>query len=161
MPEQRYKRIFYYYYYYFIGYCSKKVSDYDYGNFQNGLTPMHLCAQEDRVEVAKILKDHGSKIDSQTKVRLTCSNRLECDPSIVSRFFQAGYTPLHVACHFGQLAMVRFLLEHQADVNIQTRLGFTPLHQAAQQGHTAVVKLLLDHGAQPNVKTTVRPAFEN
>jgi ankyrin len=51
---------------------------------KNGLTPMHLCAQEDRVGVATILKDHGASIDPSTK---------------------AGYTPLHTASHFGQINM--------------------------------------------------------
>ena len=51
---------------------------------KNGLTAMHLCAQEDRVGVAAILKDHGANIDPVTK---------------------AGYTPLHTASHFGQINM--------------------------------------------------------
>ena len=50
---------------------------------------MHLCAQEDRVNVAAILAARGAELDAETK---------------------AGYTPLHVACHFGSLSMVRFLL---------------------------------------------------
>lgn len=49
---------------------------------KNGLTPMHLCAQEDRVNVAEELVKEHAAIDPQTK---------------------AGYTPLHVACHFGAL----------------------------------------------------------
>lgn len=36
---------------------------------------------------------------------------------------QAGYTPLHTACHFGQANMVRFLLEHEASVNATTKVG--------------------------------------
>ena len=62
---------------------------------KNGLAPMHLCAQEDRVNVAAILASNGAELDSETK---------------------AGYTPLHVACHFGSLSMVRFLLlDHQVN----------------------------------------------
>ena len=56
---------------------------------RNGLAPMHLCAQEDRVNVAAILAARGAELDAET---------------------MAGYTPLHVACHFGSLSMVRFLL---------------------------------------------------
>ena len=36
--------------------------------------------------------------------------------------FQAGYTPLHTACHFGQMNMVRFLLQHGASVNSTTKV---------------------------------------
>ena len=37
---------------------------------QNGLTPMHLAAQEDKVPVAEVLVKYGSHIDPQTKVIL-------------------------------------------------------------------------------------------
>ncbi|XP_010765008.1 ankyrin-1-like [Notothenia coriiceps] len=65
-----------------------------------------------------------------------------------------GYTPLHVACHYGNIKMVKFLLQQQANVNSKTKLGYTPLHQAAQQGHTDIVTLLLKHAALPNETTT-------
>lgn len=71
-------------------------------SFQNGLTPLHLCAQEDKVNVAAVLVKNGAKIDPPTK---------------------AGYTPLHVACHFGQINMIRFLLQHGADVNATTSVS--------------------------------------
>jgi len=38
------------------------------GVFQNGLTSMHLAAQEDKVAVAEVLVKYGSQIDPQTKV---------------------------------------------------------------------------------------------
>ena len=75
---------------------------------KNGLTPIHLCAQENKVDVAELLVDSGADCDAETK---------------------AGYTPLHVASHFGQMAMVRFLLEHGVRVDIQNELGYSPLHQ--------------------------------
>lgn len=68
---------------------------------------------------------------------------------------KAGYTPLHVAAHFGQAAMVRFLLSNGASVDSSTSAGYTPLHQAAQQGHTLVINLLLEGKAQPNATTHV------
>ena len=84
--------------------------------------------------MAEVLVRRGAEIDPQTK---------------------AGYTPLHVAAHFGQINMIRFLLAHGSKVDVTTRAGYTPLHQASQQGHNAVVRLLLDNGASPNAKTTV------
>ena len=36
--------------------------------------------------------------------------------------FQMGYTPLHVASHYGNIKLVKFLLQHQADVNAKTKV---------------------------------------
>ena len=33
----------------------------------NGLTAMHLCAQEDRVPVAEVLHTHGADVNAKTK----------------------------------------------------------------------------------------------
>lgn len=63
---------------------------------------------------------------------------------------------MHIACHYGQLNMVRFLLEQGANVDAQTASGYTALHQAAQQGHAVVITLLLQSKASPNIKNMVR-----
>ena len=68
---------------------------------------------------------------------------------------QAGYTPLHVASHFGQMGMVKLLLANEACANAVTTVNYTPLHQAAQQGHSTIVAALLDAGADPNAQTNV------
>lgn len=68
---------------------------------------------------------------------------------------QAGYTPLHIASHFGQLNMVRYLLSQKVNVECSTATGYTPLHQAAQQGNSAIVAILLDSGASPDSKNNV------
>lgn len=81
-----------------------------------------------------------------------------------------------MACHYGNVKMVHFLLKNQAKVNAKTKVGprltsssakedrpifsspqngYTPLHQAAQQGHTHIINLLLHHGAPPNELTNV------
>ena len=102
---------------------------------KNGLAPIHLCAQEDRVNVAEILAAKDVDLNSVTK---------------------AGYSPLHVATHFGSISMVKYLLENQVTVNGQNELGYTPLHQAAQQGHSQIVNLLLETGrASPNTISNV------
>ena len=33
-----------------------------------------------------------------------------------------GYTPLHVASHYGNIKLVKFLLQHKADVNAKTKV---------------------------------------
>lgn len=36
---------------------------------QSGLTPMHLTAQEDRVNASEVLAKHDANLDQQTKVQ--------------------------------------------------------------------------------------------
>lgn len=38
-----------------------------------------------------------------------------------------GYTPLHVGCHYGNIKIVNFLLQHSAKVNAKTKVGALPL----------------------------------
>ncbi len=40
---------------------------------QSGLTPLHLAAQEDKVNVAEVLLNHGADVNPQTKVKHTAS----------------------------------------------------------------------------------------
>lgn len=116
--------------------------------------PLHLCAQEDKVEVAKILVKNGAKVDALTRVSSLLENK-KLESLLLCFFAQAGYTPLHVAAHFGQINMVRFLLSQGANVDNSTAIGYTPLHQAAQQGHVVIINLLLENKAKPNATTNV------
>jgi len=52
------------------------------------------------------------------------------------------------AALWGQLGLVRELLEKGADVKVANRDGNTPLHLAAFMCHQEVVDLLIEHGAQ-------------
>lgn len=74
---------------------------------------------------------------------------------------ETGYRPIHVAAHFGNPSMVRFLIKQNAEVDVKTNQDYTPLHQAAQQGHAHVASALLDgnasHGARTNVINHLPP----
>lgn len=43
-------------------------------------------------------------------------------------FFQMGYTPLHVGCHYGNIKIVNFLLQQFAKVNAKTKVRFYFFH---------------------------------
>lgn len=40
-------------------------------HLQSGLTPLHLAAQEDKVNVAEVLLNHGADVNPPTKVKLS------------------------------------------------------------------------------------------
>jgi ankyrin repeat protein len=70
-------------------------------------------------------------------------------------FSPDGWTPLHLAAHFGQVAMARFLLAEGGLLDEYSRnaLSNLPLHAAvAGQRSVAIVRLLLDEGADPNAR---------
>ncbi|KAF7169918.1 hypothetical protein CNMCM5623_002469 [Aspergillus felis] len=61
-----------------------------------------------------------------------------------------AYTALHYASAQGQNAVVRLLLQHNADANIFGLDGMTALHLAVQNGHAELVQALLEHGIEVN-----------
>lgn len=58
-----------------------------------------------------------------------------------------GFTALHWACYYGQLATVQCLIEVGANINEEAPEMVTPLLLAASGGHHEVVRLLLERGA--------------
>ncbi|HET7179366.1 MAG TPA: ankyrin repeat domain-containing protein [Chryseosolibacter sp.] len=65
-----------------------------------------------------------------------------------------GWTPLHLACHYGQSAIVRLLIDSGADVNTiaANAIGNTPLMAAIAGRNAEIIKLLIDTGADPKIK---------
>lgn len=63
-----------------------------------------------------------------------------------------GWTPLHLAAHFGQKEAAAFLLAKGADVHARSTnpLENTPLHAAIAGRQHTLVALLLQHGADPD-----------
>ncbi|RYP47367.1 hypothetical protein DL769_011319 [Monosporascus sp. CRB-8-3] len=62
--------------------------------------------------------------------------------------------PLHHAAVVGNIAAVRLLLDHGAEVDPTDGQGWTPLHKAVRYGHKEVVEVLLDRGADASARTT-------
>lgn len=65
----------------------------------------------------------------------------------------AGNSALHEAALNGHLSIVKLLISHGANVNIQSYEMFkdTPLVDASANGHLDIVRYLLRHGADPTI----------
>lgn len=67
--------------------------------------------------------------------------------------FQSGFTPLHIASHYGNINVGTLLIDKGADVNFKARNSILPLHVASKWGRTNMVTLLLDNGGLIDGKT--------
>lgn len=63
-----------------------------------------------------------------------------------------GWTPLHLAAHYGNLGTVKLLIEYGADIEAvsQNSIANTPISAAAWGNHLDIVSYLIDRGANVN-----------
>ncbi|KAM8878523.1 ankyrin-2 isoform 3-T3 [Spinachia spinachia] len=105
------------------------------------LPALHIAARKDDTKSAALLlqNDHNADVQSKMMVNRTTE--------------QSGFTPLHIAAHYGNVNVSTLLLNRGAAVDFTARNGITPLHVASKRGNTNMVALLLDRGGQIDAKT--------
>ncbi len=74
--------------------------------------------------------------------------------SVLNEHSSDGYTPLQLACFFGNVDVAQFLVERGADVHAVSRnpMAIRPLHAAVAGSHIDIARLLLAAGADPNTE---------
>eukprot|EP00947_MAST-08B_sp_MAST-8B-sp1_P005330 g5330.t1 len=93
------------------------------------------------------------------------------DPRAVSQIWldkmagqgmQQGMSQLHLACLYGKVRIIRYLLDHRRgdgvvvpDINGGDAAGRTPLHLASLGGHLRAVKTLIDLGADVHAESLI------
>jgi ankyrin repeat protein len=75
-------------------------------------------------------------------------------PDAVNLYADDGFTPLGLACYFGQYEVARYLVLKGANVNQHSHNGFNvyPLHSAAAGNYTNIARMLIENGAEVNIK---------
>ncbi|XP_059392576.1 ankyrin-2b isoform X22 [Carassius carassius] len=104
------------------------------------LPALHIAARKDDTKSAALLLQNDHNADVQSKM-------------MVNRTTESGFTPLHIAAHYGNVNVATLLLNRGAAVDFTARNGITPLHVASKRGNTNMVHLLLDRGSQIDAKT--------
>ncbi|CAF0980387.1 unnamed protein product [Rotaria sordida] len=139
---------------------------------EDGFTPLAVSLQQGHDKVVAILLENDSK---GSKVRLPALHiaakkndtkaaalllQGETQPDLnykeggfVNCTTKSGFTPLHIAAHYGNLEVAQLLITRGADVNYAASQNITPLHVASKWGKENIVKLLLEKGAQIDAKT--------
>ncbi|XP_014795906.1 PREDICTED: ankyrin-3 isoform X10 [Calidris pugnax] len=104
------------------------------------LPALHIAARKDDTKAAALLLQNDHNADVESKM-------------MVNRTTESGFTPLHIAAHYGNINVATLLLNRGAAVDFTARNDITPLHVASKRGNANMVKLLLDRGAKIDAKT--------
>jgi ankyrin repeat protein len=131
-------------------------------------TPLHVALRKGRMEIARVLLEHGADVNYQDKFgksslhlasrhRSNDLARLLLDHGAnLNALDTWGETALHSASSYGKVEVVTLLLEYGANVDARSNPGRAPLHCAADAGHLEVVQVLLDHDADVNAHSRSR-----
>jgi ankyrin repeat protein len=82
------------------------------------------------------------------------SSAIEKQPSLLNSFSSDGFSPLGLACFFGQHLAASYLISKGADVNLASNNAFkvAPLHSACAISDMELTRLLLKNGANANAR---------
>jgi len=135
-------------------------------DLSNGFNGLHLACLRGALHCTEFFISQGVDLESPAKsgekpLELAAANASAeqfrfflnyIQPDIDQRY-QRGETLLHIAVKAGNLTHTAFIIESEADLNIQDVQGQTPLFIAAQRELKDIVELLLIFGADPNLGT--------
>ena len=107
-------------------------------------TPLVIAARDGKLDFVKALLRYEANIEARGTIKF--------DGETVD-----GCTALWVAAVNGHLAMVRLLIEQNAEVDAETsRTNSTPLRAAAFRGYLDIVRCLVENGADVNARNIFR-----
>uniref|UniRef100_A0A3Q1FZ25 Ankyrin 3 n=1 Tax=Acanthochromis polyacanthus TaxID=80966 RepID=A0A3Q1FZ25_9TELE len=104
------------------------------------LPALHIAARKDDTKAAALLLQNDHNADVESKM-------------MVNRTTESGFTPLHIAAHYGNINVATLLLNRGAAVDFKARNDITPLHVASKRGNSNMVRLLLERGAKIDART--------
>jgi ankyrin repeat protein len=123
---------------------------------QAGVSALMQACYENKLEVAALLRNSAGDLDVFEAAALGDNALLQAllvkDRALVKAQSSDGFTPLHLACFFGQLEAAETLVYHQADVNAVSPSRIAVIHSAAASRNAALVRLVLQAGANPNLQ---------
>jgi len=116
----------------------------------NGADAVYACLANGCPEAAQYLAERGARVGL---VGAAGIGRLD----VVQQFVDAADASrremaFRYAAGYGQLEIVRFLLDRGVPVDAHSGDGETALFYAVLGGHVEVVRLLLEHGARPGMQ---------
>jgi uncharacterized protein len=131
-------------------------SDMAHARNQAGVSALMQSRYENKLEIVALLSQAAGDLDIFEAATLGDLARLRTllanDRDLVKTQSSDGFTPLHLACFFGQLETAEVLIQQEADVNAVSPSRIAVIHSAAASRNAAIVKLVLQAGANPNLQ---------
>ncbi|MGA3317485.1 MAG: ankyrin repeat domain-containing protein [Candidatus Korobacteraceae bacterium] len=124
-----------------------------------GISALMQARYENRMEIVDLLRKAAGDLDIFESSALGDVARLKKllanDGELVKARSADGFTPLHLACFFGQLEAAEILVQHGADANAVSPSRIAVIHSAAASRNAALLKLVLRAGADPTRNNSV------
>ena len=124
-------------------------------------TPLHAAAYHGDLEMVQVLLGYGVDVNALndagcTPLDFASRDGHRNDSRVVqlliehgadpnTRASRSGFAPLHRASEHGRFEVVRLLIDHGANVEVQDKYGRTPLNVASGDQREEILELLLEH----------------
>jgi ankyrin repeat protein len=125
---------------------------------ENGVGTFTAAKYAGRNDLAKMLLDRGVELDIFAACMAGSKERvfslIAAEKDMVKQYSHDGWTPLHLACFFGQPEIAEELLNRGANVAARSTnpMQNFPLHAAAAGRNMDTIRLLIEHGADVNAR---------
>jgi ankyrin repeat protein len=129
---------------------------------KTGITPLYGAVSEGKEEMVCFLISKGARVKEATNdgaaplhavTKKTIAEMLVAAGVPVNARNKYGFTPLHIAAHYGYVEVVVYLLSKGAKLESRTDAGWTPLCEAVFGKKKAMVDFLISKGAHVNART--------
>lgn len=138
----------------------------------NGLSALITAVYYQQRGIVQSLRAADAEIDLFAAAAIGHLPEVEAhyrwNPKTVNWVARDGFTPLQLACFFGQEEVARYLLERGADVHAVSRnaMGIQPIHAAVAGRNAAIVAAVIGAGADVNARqgsgdTPLEAALQN
>ena len=154
-------------------YMAKRLQNFNTRRPTHGLTPLHVAAQEGKLEVVKynveniefFWNKNPYSIRGWTPLHLAArnghlkvfdyisrliSNSIRELSRAINLTMAEGFTSLHLAASEGHFEIVKYILGIAWNKNPANLIGTTPLHMAARKGHLEIYKFIADQETNKN-----------
>ncbi|WP_295720845.1 ankyrin repeat domain-containing protein [Mucilaginibacter sp.] len=122
------------------------------------VSPLMLSCYYKKPAVTELLLKHVGEInifEAAAAGKLdVMANLIYANPSSINDYARDGFTPLGLACYFGNYDVARYLVLKGADVNLPSNNGFHvyPLHSACAGNYTQIASMLIENGSLIHIK---------